>query len=174
MTQVDKTAARYKAMGDTVTQVYLCSDTQNTNIISAKHMKLKYPRPFKYVVIPHIAFSDGTEAEFVIRNKFYETDNSTRVAALENVTTMAVYSEFLADVRILAHADVYIGSHSNIYILVAGLRMALYPSRPPIDCGYLDTRSVSTRYASEGLKLHDGTSIFGNALGKFTGGTPFW
>lgn len=38
-----------------------------------------------------------------------------------------VYLEYVTDVEVFTRAHIFVGSHSNVYALVAALRMTLFP-----------------------------------------------
>jgi hypothetical protein len=158
MTQIDDTVARLAKANQTVSQVYICSDEQDTNIISAEHMSKLYPRKFRYAILPHLNYSMGTEAEWAFADK------------KKNLSPADVYAEFLADIHILAHADVFIGSRSNIYIVVAALRAASYPDRPLENCGYLDSLSSPPKYVGE---THQGAACF-HEFDGWDNDSSFW
>jgi hypothetical protein len=157
MRQVDAKVAEVEKRGQEVGQVYLCSDTQETNIVSAEHMQAKYPRSFKYIVLPHLNYSTGTEAEYALKNS--------------HVSKLDVFAEYLADIHILASADIFIGSRSNVYILVSMLRFAHYPDRPREDTGYFETRQMPPIWFNESGPF--GTPIW-RENEAFDGGSSFW
>ncbi len=53
-------------------QVYLCSHTQDKNIVSAEHMAALYPGNFTYKVLPHTVYGEGTELEEELLNRCIE------------------------------------------------------------------------------------------------------
>ena len=67
MNIIDERVATLKHLKYHVSKVFICSDTQETNIKSAKYMTNNFPRDFTYVVLPHMNYSSGTEAEFIAR-----------------------------------------------------------------------------------------------------------
>jgi hypothetical protein len=164
MKQLDATVERVRLRGDIVSKVFICSDTQDTNIRSSEYMASAYPRNFTYVVLPHLNYSTGTEAEFAMRD---DIKNHVNIK-------FQVFAEFMTDVLLLVHSDVFLGSHSNVYVTVAALRMALFPGRPVVDTGYLDSHFSPPRYMGEGEYKNRGTPIFHNGYGGFDGGTSFW
>jgi hypothetical protein len=170
--KVDEKVEELKLTGKIVTQVFMCSDTQETNIISKEYMTKMYPRNFSYVILPHLNYSVGTEAEYILRDQ--TTGNKNNNISILIPTDFDIYAEWFTDVEILTHADVFIGSHSNIYITVAALRIARFPERPMRDTGYFDTRYDPPVWMEEGGNPIHGTPIWKNAYGGFRGGVAFW
>lgn len=167
--KVDEKVEELKQRGKIVTQVFMCSDTQETSIRSIEYMNKMYPRNFSYVILPHLNYSIGTEAEFVLRDNISKSNTAVSIP-----TDFEIFSEWLADVEILAHADVFIGSHSNIYVAVAALRVARFPERPMCDTGYFDSHYDPPVWMEEGGNQVHGTPIWKNAFGGFRGGIAFW
>ncbi len=129
MKYVDEIAVKAAAQGKPVGIVYLCSHTQEENIISAEHMHAKYNRTYKFVVLPHASTGPG-ESEHALRN-----------ASLVNKPHNSILTtEFYADVEILAASDYFIGSHSNVYNLVVALRIARGTQKYLNQSCYVDTR----------------------------------
>jgi hypothetical protein len=167
MHQVDVTVARLALRGDVVKRVFLCSDTQDTNIVSAEYMAEKFTRNFSYIVLPHLNYSVGTEAEYAMAADLKKPGQ-------HSLSKVDIYAEFLADIYILAHSDVLQGSDSNVYVMAAALRFGRYPEKPAIDSGYLDSLRRPPIYMSEGLKTNMGTPLFRDRVRGFDGGTMFW
>ncbi len=96
MKYVDQIAAQAKLQNKPVKVVYLCSNTQELNIVSTEHMTKKYPRPFRYAVLPHISTGPG-ESELALKKVNSTYDNR------------GLGIEFYADIEIFVKADYFIG-----------------------------------------------------------------
>ena len=62
-------------------QVYLCSHTQDKNIVSAEHMAALYPGNFTYKVLPHTVYGEGTELEEELLNRCIEAFTSSIITS---------------------------------------------------------------------------------------------
>jgi hypothetical protein len=164
MRVVDAKVAEHAQLGERVTRVFMCSDTQDTNIRSVEHMTSHFPRSFEYVILPHYNYSTGTEAEYVMRD----------ASRSHSLSHFDVFVEYWADVMIMAYADVYVGSGSSVYILAAGIRLSRTPWRNASNTGYLDTRFTPSRWFQEGACPNCGTILWHQRLGGFDNGTVFW
>jgi hypothetical protein len=110
---IDRMAADMtKRSGKPVTLVYLASDHPTDNFQSADYMTRHFPRPWKYVELPHVILDAG-EVEFALEK---HTDGNTR-------RQMAV--EFLADMRLFSVSDGFVGAVGNMYYVVTQIRAAL-------------------------------------------------
>jgi len=147
-----------------VSQVFICSDTQASNVKSAEYMSASFPRNFSYVILPHLNYSVGTEAETAVRHSLDDG---------KNISLLDIYSEYLADVEILVKSDVFIGMYSNVYIMVAALRAARHPERPPSYTSYIDQHVYPYKLTFEGSGR---TSIWVDNYKEtaFDGPSPFW
>lgn len=109
---VDTKAAEMAGEGRPVGLVYLCSDLPEENIISTESMNQRFPRPFKFVVLPHITLGAG-EAELNLRGMLKN-----------HPPKRDLFMEYMADVEILASVDFFIGTFSSVYPMVVALRVA--------------------------------------------------
>jgi hypothetical protein len=136
---VDKLAADLHFQGKAVDRVYICSLDQPNNIISADHMSSLFPRPWKYIVLPH--YSVG-EVEYYFK--------SLPKGTLPSVRKRDLFAEFVSDVEIFAHADAFLGSYSNMYPLITSLRIARGVGRLNHSC-YLELRNSTPPVYCEGM-----------------------
>eukprot|EP01038_Epipyxis_sp_PR26KG_P011955 gene11955-16002_t len=83
------------------------------------------------------------EQEIALREIF-------RGSSYENISKMNFVLENIADIEILAAADVFIGSLSNVYAMVASLRLSRYPERPLNNTCLIDFRSAHHPVLCEG------------------------
>jgi hypothetical protein len=113
ISHIDAVAADIaKRSGKPVTLVYLASDHPSDNFQSADYMEQNFPRPWKYVELPHIIL-DGGEVEFALEK--HTTGDIRRQMAVE----------FLADMRLFSISDGYIGAVGNMFYVVTQIRAAL-------------------------------------------------
>lgn len=154
---IDLKVAELASRGVTVTTVYLCSHVPEENIKSSSYMQLTYPRPYRFVVIPHSSFGEGSgEVEYLIHDK-----QTTQKPPQFNIVT-----DYLADIAIMAKADVFIGTFSNLYPVVAGIRIANQFGIANNCTCYLDTRgTLDPQLKCEGNS--DAHNIWKTYMGKF-------
>lgn len=112
---IDIVANQLAALGRPVDSVFLCSDLPEETFISTAHMQKQYPRPWKYIEVPHISLGGG-EAELNLGRR-----QNPEAGLQPNKRDLAM--EYLADIEILAGCDAFIGSHSNIYPVVTALKI---------------------------------------------------
>jgi hypothetical protein len=81
-----------------------------------------------------------------------------------------IYIEYLVDLHLLAMADIYIGSHSNFFSIIAGLRAVWFPEAPYNYTAFLDSHVKPPQ-----LVTLDNSKYFwdGWMEGGFIGGVPF-
>ena len=163
MRHVDQYTRELALMNKTVSTVFLCSSHQDENIISAESMQERFPRNFRYVVLPHATLEGEGEAE----NKLVDQEFRKRV----NPNLREHVAEYFADMEIMVKADVYIGTVSSMYPLVVALRTVRYPERPRNHSGYLDIRMKRPKLFVEGSPLVFGV-WHGITNGYFSEGGP--
>jgi hypothetical protein len=115
MLHVDRIAETLQHTSRPVGLVFFCSHIQEENVISSEHMQATYNRSFKFAVLPH---SDFGHIEF---NVLMESKNASQYQKHD----MAV--QFYTDLEVLSRVDYFIGSMSNMYTLIAGMRIARGP-----------------------------------------------
>ena len=159
-----------EAMGKFVKSVYLCSHDQDlAGIVNEQHMLVTFPpkHNYTYRVLAHTTFSHS-------RLKNAEAEVALRLSKQHNISrppAKDIYVEFLADVEILTRCDIFIGAHSNVYALVASLRMARYPARRLHWTLYLDSRKGFVPVTEK----DDGGHLFWKeSFRGFDGGSSFW
>eukprot|EP00667_Euglena_gracilis_P012703 EG_transcript_13060 len=171
-----KSRASVEAGGPPVAHVYLCSNAPETNLAAVDHLYGRFPHNYTYEVLPHASFGN-LEAEHILRG------STTRARWYRWLTTVQgkrlpaardVFLEYITDVEALTRSDIFIGSHSNMYALVAALRMTFFPEKPPQHTCYLDSHRRPAPLVCEGTAAarHFWLSSFGVAM-NLTGGSPF-
>ena len=90
------------------------------------------------MLLPHTSLGSG-DAEVHMRNK----SNPLRLE------TFRLVSEYYADIHFLAKADAFLGSESNLYPIVAALRVIRPPFQRNRTC-YLDIRFPFAPLVCEG------------------------
>jgi hypothetical protein len=169
---IDRKEKEVAALGYTIDHVYLCSDVQEQNIKSTAFMTETFPRNYTYAVLPHITFGPG-EAEHTLRqglHRRYSFNDST----VKLPDAKDVYTEFVADIEIMTKADIFIGTHSNLYALAGALRMAHYPQRPAGFTCFLDSHKVPPPLICEGTD--EARAFWVSSFSRYWGlrrGTPF-
>lgn len=89
-----------------------------------------------------------------------------------NVTMSYLYSEYVEDLLLHAEADIFIGSHSNIFAIVGALRHAYHPEFRSDSTCYLDSRYVPPPLFCMGSwKVLE---FYHAAFGGFNGGAIFF
>ena len=162
---VDTLAAQLETLGRPISVVFICSDLQQE---LESNISVLFPRPWKYVLLPHFIYPPQLlgkhEIQHIVESGRLERNGFSR-------RTMAM--EYFTDVEILAQADAFIGSSSNVYTLVTALRVArgfdsfanhscfmkLTTSPPTLHC-------EGTQDALEEWRHH--------SFGGYTGGALFW
>lgn len=134
-------------------------------IVPGKEVQAQQPFPssFVFTSLPHFR-PRPAEIEFQISR----LQNSSN-----NITMEYVYAEFVSDLIVFAHADIFIGSHSNVYAIVASLREAYHPEYFNNQSCYLDSHA-SKRDPSGGpstICLGDSIPFFRDAFGGFSAGS---
>ena len=126
-------------------------------------MAKTFPRPWSYVVLTHQSLGPG-EAEINLRAGKYPTDTVP--------SKFKLMTEYMADIEILAAADVFIGSYSNVYITVAALRTARGMSPKGQTC-YLDIRGWMDAPALKCEGSEEAKDHWWSLVGGYNGGSPF-
>ncbi len=109
---IDEFAEKMKKQGKPLALVYLASDRASETYISGNYMNANFPRSFKFVGFPHIDLGpDEQETNANMHNK-------KNAFKREQLT-----QEIFYDIERLANVDVFLGSSSNFYPVVAGLRI---------------------------------------------------
>ena len=147
-------------MGRPVKVVYLTS-IENLRIFkSEEYMREKYGGNFTYKILPMTSTNQSIEFEFIIREN-------------TSLDRLPFVIEFFADIKLFVTADVFIGSHSSIYIMSAALRAANYFERPPSHTCYISNNKELFCEGEYG-KSSVGVPIWGNLFcGGLKGGVPY-
>lgn len=154
--------------GRYIQMIYICSDDlEGAGIISEEHMIATYSykelnQNYTIKILNHTQFNEKGEVETNLHKAI--AYNLTRPSP------RLVYLEFLTDIEILVSCDIFIGAHSNVYTLVASLRMARYPTRPLNWTSYIDTHRNPAIIYNEQLNHH----FWHQSYGGFDGGASFW
>lgn len=173
---IDKKAEELAAQGKPVVTVFLCSHLQEHNIKSSEYMNKEFPRPYEFIVLPHVVLPHlpfKVELDDALANKTFRS-----IAPLRQM-----FVEYLSDVEILAQSDFYLGVTSNVYTLVAGKRIVRQYD-PATTC-YIDSRHPDVPLLCENNpQSHDIWKMyFGHLLstrrnpdpgGGYETGTPFY
>lgn len=114
---VDKIAAELSAIGKPVGAVFICSNTPDKTFVSMEHLTLNYPRPWKYVTLPHAS----SPADALLELGRFDAAKSTKA---QKTPKEILALEFFSDIEILVRSDAFIGSWSNIYFVTTALRVA--------------------------------------------------
>jgi hypothetical protein len=138
MQAVDAKAADLAALGIPVHTVYFTSDDLNSTVRSQHYLEATYPRAWRYVTLPHTTLGKG-EQEMMLRSGDWNDTIRTNIV-----------SEFMSDISILAQSHVFIGSHSNIYAVVAALRLARHPSHSLQYTCFFDSHDPQPKLNCEG------------------------
>ena len=98
-----------------VSAVFLCSDLPEKTLVSEEFLTKTFPRPWKYVLLPHLSLPSEKhmEAAFALKDDVNHKYSRRQLA-----------TEFMSDVDILTKTDAFIGTWSNMYTLVTALRIA--------------------------------------------------
>jgi hypothetical protein len=129
---IDAMAKNLSEQGKPVGAVFFCSDLPEEALISSEYLQQTFPRPWKYVILPHTSLGKG-DAEIHMRNK------SNPVAHEK----FRLVSEYYSDINVLANTDAFVGSESNFYPIVAALRVIRQPFYHNRTC-FLDIRVHDT------------------------------
>lgn len=144
MQAVDKAAFALEAMGNPVRRVSFCGDCLSETFVSVNHLSTQYPRPFEYSVLEYTPVIKGMEVQFAVQMDGSHTRNVTL--------------EYLADVEIMAHSNVYIGTRSNVFTLVRALRddRNRVPSVAPtiVICGHGEKKYFQNFYSIADPGVH--------------------
>lgn len=154
--------------GSKVEKVYLsgcCTENDHT-IISQEKMTEKYNRDYKFSILPQTLLGNG-EVEFALTNALRSKSSS-------RPPTYKLYTEFMADIEAFTRVDIFIGTRSNVYGVVAALRMSRYPDRPKNHTCFLDILLSPPPLICEGS--NESKLFWTNAYGPWglLGGTPFF
>jgi hypothetical protein len=103
-----------KLENKSIVAVYMCSDLPEYTFISVEYLTKTYPRSYKYLTIP-------PERGSITRLKEQESEHFANNNPHEK---RKLATEFFMDIDILSNTDIFIGSQSNIYVLVSALRIA--------------------------------------------------
>eukprot|EP01034_Spumella_vulgaris_P037625 gene37625-46418_t len=112
---VDRIAATLRTTSRPVGLVFLCSHIQEENVVSSQHIHTTYRRDFKWVVLPHEKLEHNAEVEYIFK------DTNNPLAHSMNRHALAV--QYYADLHALSRADYFVGSNSNMYTVVASMRI---------------------------------------------------
>jgi hypothetical protein len=121
---------------------------------------------FTYKTLPHLLMEPG-EIEYQVNH--WKNDPTM---ASQGVTMEYIYLEYLCDLILFAQTDIFIGSHSNAFAIVAPLRVAYNPGRQNDDTCFLDSRSSYLDLKC--LGTYDAALFFRDAYGGFNGGSVFF
>lgn len=119
---VDYIAGILSYLGRPVSVVFFCGDNPEYSFKSSQYLAEQYPRPFRYVVLPQVS-----SLEFGDPQQILERDLTSPFASEKHrydPLRYPLFMEYMADIEILAHADAFLGSVSNLYPLVTGLRLS--------------------------------------------------
>ena len=149
-----------------VTGVYICSDLQQELEVD---INIIFPRPWIFFFRPHFFFPPD-----IFGNKTKEIQHVVESGRIErrgfSKRTMAV--EYFVDLEILAQADAFVGSSSNVYTVVTGLRVARgYDLFKNHSC-FLQLMGNPVKLVCEGTS--EALAEWNHhSLGGYTGGTLF-
>eukprot|EP00667_Euglena_gracilis_P011662 EG_transcript_11923 len=161
-----KAEASVQAGGPPLAHVYLCSNVPGVALGSLENLYQRFPRNYTYQTLPHMSFGNA-EAEHVLRLALRR--RGTWVPPARDV-----FMEYVIDVEVLTRADIFIGTHSNVYAVVAALRLTLFPERPLEHTCFLDPHQRQARLVCEGSE--EARRFWLKSFGKrwhLVDGTPF-
>ena len=162
---VDSIAEQLLRLGrPPITGVYICSDLQQE---LEPDINLIFPRPWIFFFRRHFIFPVN-----IFGNKTKEIQHVVE-SGRSGFSKRTIATEYFTDLEILTHADVFIGSSSNVYTVVTGLRVAR---------GYdlFKNHSCFIQLMGNPVKMFcEGTSEAlaewqHHSLGGYTGGSLFW
>jgi hypothetical protein len=106
-----------------VVAVFICTDDVASTVVSEEHLNTLYPRKWRYVLLPRREVGGAKE----------EQETALRNMKQGTVDRQELLAEYMADMEILAKADAFIGCHSNVYGIVAALRLSRYSQHFPLN-----------------------------------------
>lgn len=162
---IDQKVKEIELKGFYVSMVYICSnELELAGVFSSEFMMEMYPRTYRYSVLKHISFN-GLEPELVLLAQ--NNDKTT-----ENIPSRRdIFIEYINDIEILTKCDYFIGSHSNIYAIVGGLRLARHPHRPLSSTCFIESRWTPHYLVCEGSTE---SQRFWRDSYQFIGGSLYW
>lgn len=140
---IDEFAIKLKNRGKPLALVYLSSDRASETFISEEHMNTNFPRPYKFVTVPHIDLGpDEPEANALKPHKKH-------LFMREQLT-----SEVINDIEKLVNVDVFLGSSSNFYPVITSLRIGRNIGNYNDSCMVILTNGAKNygNYICEGTK----------------------
>lgn len=134
---IDAKAKELAESNRPVRSVYVCSD--DPSLID--ELRLLYRRPWPIITLPHL----------ILGKKGVEQEDALRAVRTQEISRRTLVMEYLADIEILTAADVFIGSHSNVYAMAASLRLSRHADTLSLNSTCLiDYRTVDKSLHCEG------------------------
>lgn len=161
---VDKKAHDLRDSGREVHTVYVCSDHQGPVLGTEEELNTRFPRSYKFKLLPHYTPSGADSA------KILDLELRKRSSIGSDPVNKDLVMEYLADIEILALADVFIGGHSYFYSVVAGLRIARYYDVKGIHESTCLVDSDKNLFCENDQRAHE---LWVNYFNGYVHGTPF-
>ena len=163
---------KLNAKNTTICKVYVSGDHLEDTIFFPKNLKIGEVGNFSaaftvqngsfvFMSLPRYIAAPG-ELEYQVVN----------IRNSHNITMSYLYSEYIEDLLLHAEADVFIGSHSNIFAIVGALRHAYHPNFKSDQTCYLDSRYSPPPLHC--MNSYDVIAFYHGALGGFNGGSIFF
>lgn len=134
---VVKADEHFHRTGVSITRVIVCSDHTADVMAGVDEAMKKFPRSWHYVFANDTALGDG-ETEIDLRHAKTAVDRQRLVM------------EYFSDTEIMAAADLFIGSHSNVYSIVSALRYSRVHGNPSLDTCFVNNLDRHGGLACEG------------------------
>eukprot|EP00667_Euglena_gracilis_P015463 EG_transcript_16100 len=134
-----KSKASVRAGGPPVVHVYVSSNAPELNVGSLGRLYRRFPRNYTFEVLPHLSFGNA-DPETVLTSAVKQRGHRRELPPLRNL-----FLEYAADLEALTRADLFVGTHSNVYALAAALRLTLFPERPLEHTCHLDSHYYPAR-----------------------------
>ena len=143
-----------------ICDVFVGSDHMNNTIFVDTNELRNIPYNIKTIEHIEMPGVPNEEIEFLLtmlHNQNYRFDD--------------IVLEYLLDVHLYALADIFVGSHSSIFTLVASLRVVWRPDVPRVWTGYLDSHTQPPKHITldKSIEFWHQWQI---ASGGFLGGVP--
>lgn len=133
-----------------------------------------YNTIFANVTLGKITDWNGLEVLALPRFTEFKDDLELNLGKLKsNVSfdTRKLFMDWYEDAFLSAHVDIYIGSHSNLFIVVSALRSALHPQLPNEFTCFLDSQRGNAKTCMGTSQMH----MFWQAKCRgFNGGSMFF
>jgi hypothetical protein len=157
----------------TVKWVFLCSDYQEEVLGSAASLSERFPRQWTYVLLPHLSMAPLINESHTRLREIQHLMEAKSLDRYGKPSREDIVVEYIADIEILAGANAFIGSSSNLYTLATGLRVARGNDRFVNHSCYMRLATTPPTFHCEGdpvaaeLWQH-------HSLGGYSGGTLWW